>query len=313
MGGAGYRTTGTSPVGEGNAAVLAQTTAAQQNAVAQGANMELAGTAQGLTAQGQTQSGYNQAGSMGLTGQGQGISGLNNAAEQTYPMQVPYSNQIIDPTTGQPYSQNGGSSGSLNDAMNNVITGLQNHTMAYSDAQNALSGYGQGGANALTKWASDNNFNIAQSNILAAQQGSITPNLNYANAALQNLKTAMSNQQVWGQNSNIPILGGLANWFSMQTGVGKQQTSTKAGAVGEAQQAIASVLASVKGGTPSQYGAQAEALLPSNPTPADIDAAMANLKALGSVKQDIYGNPGQSNTGGGNINYNDSFSQYGYN
>lgn len=60
-GAAGYRTTGTSPVAEGNAAILAQTTAAQQQAVAQGANMELQGVQQGLSAQGQTQSALNQA------------------------------------------------------------------------------------------------------------------------------------------------------------------------------------------------------------------------------------------------------------
>ena len=58
---AGYRTTGTSPVGEGNAAVLAQTTAAQQQAVAQGAQTELQGVGYGLTGQSQTQSALNQA------------------------------------------------------------------------------------------------------------------------------------------------------------------------------------------------------------------------------------------------------------
>lgn len=60
-GAAGYLTTGTSPVGEGNAAVLNQSTAAQQQAVAQGANMQLAGIQQGLSAQGQTQSALGQA------------------------------------------------------------------------------------------------------------------------------------------------------------------------------------------------------------------------------------------------------------
>ena len=58
---AGYLTTGTSPVAEGNAAVLAQTTAAQQRAVAEGATMQLTGNSQGLTAQNQMQSGLNQA------------------------------------------------------------------------------------------------------------------------------------------------------------------------------------------------------------------------------------------------------------
>ncbi len=63
---AGYLTTGTVPVGGGNAAITAQTTAAQQQAVAQGAQQALAGNAQALTAQNQgqaalgTAAGYNQ-------------------------------------------------------------------------------------------------------------------------------------------------------------------------------------------------------------------------------------------------------------
>lgn len=61
---AGQRTTGTSPVAEGNAAVTAQTTAAAQQAVAQGANVALQGTQQGLTAQSQTQSALSSAGNL---------------------------------------------------------------------------------------------------------------------------------------------------------------------------------------------------------------------------------------------------------
>lgn len=204
--------------------------------------------------------------------------------------QVPYNSQLIG-ANGQPI--NGGNSGNLNDAVSNVVSQLQNSQIGYDDAKAQLAGYGQAGLNALSQWATQNKFNIAQSNTLAAQQGSITPNLNYANAALDNLASAMGNLQVWGQNSNIPILGGLANYFSSQTGIGKQQTSNKAGAVGEAQQAIAAVLASVKGGTPTDYSSQSKALLPDNPTPADIAAAKANLTALGAQKQSIYGNPGQ--------------------
>jgi len=54
---AGYLSTGTTPVAEGNAAILAQTTAAQQQAVAQGEQAALLGTGQQLTAQNQTQTG----------------------------------------------------------------------------------------------------------------------------------------------------------------------------------------------------------------------------------------------------------------
>lgn len=124
---AGYRTTGTSSVGEGNAAILGQTTAAQQQAIAQGANMQLEGVKQGLAAQGQTQSGYNAAGSLGLTGQGQGLSGLQSAAGLTQPVQVPVTSpaQFINPQTGQPIAPPTGSAFSGGEVQGNVALGQQ--------------------------------------------------------------------------------------------------------------------------------------------------------------------------------------------
>ncbi len=74
----GYKTTGTSPVGEGNAAVVAQTTAAQQNAIAQEAQQELQGV-------GYQQSGLNQAGGLGASQQSQNIGALGNAAGYSSP------------------------------------------------------------------------------------------------------------------------------------------------------------------------------------------------------------------------------------
>lgn len=80
---AGQLTTGTSPVAEGNAAVTAQTTAAQQQAIAQGAQVALTGNAQGITAQGQTQ------------------SALNSAAGLAQPYPTAYGQTSFDPATGQ--------------------------------------------------------------------------------------------------------------------------------------------------------------------------------------------------------------------
>lgn len=82
---AGYLTTGTSPVAEGNAAIQAQTAAAQQQAVAQGAQTALTGNQQALGAQGQLQSGF---GNIGSLQQG----ALNVGAGQTAPRAYdPYS------------------------------------------------------------------------------------------------------------------------------------------------------------------------------------------------------------------------------
>jgi len=177
---AGYLTTGTSPVGEGNAAVKALATAAQQQAVAQGANMALQGTAQGLTAQGQTQQGYGTAGGLGTTGQGQGISGLGTAAGLAAPgssnysvtpgtstynalnptgqplatgnVQVPVTNpvQIINPQTGEPVGSPTGSPFSGGEVQGNVQLGQQY-------AQN-VSAFNQAGAvkNQITDYLAQN-------------------------------------------------------------------------------------------------------------------------------------------------------------
>lgn len=61
---AGQLTTGTTPVAEGNAAVTAQTTAAEQSALAAGESAALTGNQQAISAQGQTQSGLSAAGSL---------------------------------------------------------------------------------------------------------------------------------------------------------------------------------------------------------------------------------------------------------
>lgn len=58
---AAYATTGTSPVGEGNSAVIAQTAAQQQSALAAGESAALQGTGQQLTAEQQAASGLNTA------------------------------------------------------------------------------------------------------------------------------------------------------------------------------------------------------------------------------------------------------------
>ncbi len=93
---AGQKTTGTTPVAEGNAAVTAQTTAAQQQALAQGGNLALSGIQQQIAA--------NQA----------SASALTSAGGLAQPSTASYGQTVFDPVTGQ-YS--GGSSGLPADVM----------------------------------------------------------------------------------------------------------------------------------------------------------------------------------------------------
>lgn len=115
----GYETTGTSPVAEGNAGVIARNTAALQSAQAAGGQMALQGTAQRLTGQGQaataanaaagqanTGLGYQQAGlinagNLGVSQQNATTGALNNAATQIKPEVTGYGQTSFDPATGQ--------------------------------------------------------------------------------------------------------------------------------------------------------------------------------------------------------------------
>lgn len=120
---AGYLTTGTTPVAQGNAGVIAQTTAAEQQAVSQGANTQLQGIDKALTAQNQTQSGYNQAGGLALSGQGTAQSGLNQAGGLAQPVQISPGNALVNPLTGsESYSGLGGLTG-LGIAQQNIKQG----------------------------------------------------------------------------------------------------------------------------------------------------------------------------------------------
>lgn len=102
---AGYLSTGTSPVAEGNAAINAQSTAAQEQAVTQGANMQLVGNAQGLTAQGQEQSGFNAGAGQALAGQGTQQSALSSAGQLSSP--TSQFGLLTDPLSGQIIGGNG--------------------------------------------------------------------------------------------------------------------------------------------------------------------------------------------------------------
>jgi len=289
---AGQLTTGTTPVAEGNAAVTAQSTAAQQLALAQGQQAALQGIGYQQSGLTNAANASNAAAGQAQTGQGLVQTGLLGAAGLVKPEQVGYNVQYTDPMTGQPYS--GGSSQTLKDAVSGVVEKLKAGTMGYNDALTALQGYGQGGINALQS-SLPPGFNIAQSNTLAGQQGSIGVNYQLADTALTNVEN-IQKQLGTLQKTNQPIINSVANWISTQFGVGSKETRAMTGAVASLRNAYASLLASSKGGTPTDYSGQAQAEIPNEPTPNDIAAIRQNFETLGKARADILGNPGQSNT-----------------
>ena len=98
---AGNLSSGTNVVGAGNAAIASQSASSRMAALSQAQAASLKGTEQQLTAQQQTTEGLNPSLQAALTQQQTGVTGLSNAAGYAQPTQVPYSNQFIDPVTGQ--------------------------------------------------------------------------------------------------------------------------------------------------------------------------------------------------------------------
>lgn len=239
---------------------------------------------------GLTQTGLTSAGGLSNTAQQISQQGLLGAGSLAAPIQTPYSSQVLDPTTGLPVG--GGASGNLQEAVNSVVQKLQSGQMTYADATSALSGYGQGGINALQQ-ALPQGFSVAQSNTLASQQGSIKPAYDYAQAAMKNLQNTIAGLGSF-QATNIPILNSITQGASQITGVNSQAVQAFKAAIAEARGAIQKVLAATQGGTPTDYVGQSNALLPDNATPNQIQAAMDTLTSLGESKVGIYGNPGSA-------------------
>lgn len=234
---------------------------------------------------------------------GRGLTAQQGLLTSSLPQAYSYGSQILNPLTGQPISP---SNTSINDAVALVAQKVSNGTMAYQDAVSALSGYGQGGLNALQQ-ALPKGFNVAQSNTLAGQQGSIKPAYNYAQVAMKNLENTIAG--LGGlQSTNIPIINKLTQGASQISGVNSQAVQAFKAAIAEARGAIQKVLAATQGGTPTDYVGQSNALLPDNATPNQIKAAQETLKALGESKVGIYGNPGNSSnsssSGSSNSIYN---------
>lgn len=258
----GIETSGTTlQTALGREGVLNRTSLARQQALAQQQQGELEGVGKQLTAQQQAQ------------------QGLTNVAGLT-PEALRYGGAMGGTLSPNVQAQN---------YANDVISGKR--TLA--DAQSAMGLYGTAGQtflnNAIKTLQPD--FNFAQATTLAAQQGSIIPAYTYAKTALGNLQTAVGNLAT-GQNTNIPIINAITQGFSTTFGVGSEGVRNYRAALEESRNALQKVLASVQGGTPTDYVGQSHTVLPDNATPNDIQAAINTLDTLGKSKVDIYSKPG---------------------
>lgn len=302
----GFLTTGTSPVAQGNAAITAQTTAAQQQAVSQGANVALQGNQQALAANGQQQTGYNEAAGASQGQQNANQSALGTAAGLSAPVQISPSTTLTSPTTGAPIAGLMAPNSSGNTALNNAVSTyaqkVSSGQMSYADAVSALNAYGPQGQQALTQ-ALGSGFNVNQNQGLSSAQsnnaattgtaitGANATGLAQSIQAENELNTAASNALALSsqvktalQNSGLSLTNSTdANTIinKLSSRLGSTGYTQLVAAVNEAKNAYSAILAGT-GSTPSEAGSQADANINVNMTPQQI------LTAIDQLNKGVY-------------------------
>lgn len=204
----GQLTTGTSPVAQGNAAITAQTTAAQQQALATGEAADLQGIGYQLTGQNQGQAGLTSAANIGQTGQSLEQSGLNQAGQLTQPSTSAYGQTVFDPTTGT--FKSGSSNLDPQTQAGTLAQQVQSGQITYEQALASMGYAGAAGTNFLNNAitaAGGNPLQLqaqgsAQQGIIGTQQGQIA---GYQSALQQgqNLQSQLTNLiNTFGLNPN---------------------------------------------------------------------------------------------------------------
>lgn len=268
----GQLTTGTTPVAEGNAAITAQTTAAQQQALAQGESAALQGTGQQLTAQQQAEAAANAAAGQAYTGQGLVQGGLNQAASLAQPQlgsigQVPYS--PLNLSQGSPLGAPGGTAA---DAAK--VAGQ------FQGAQAAAAAPGQAQASNI-QTAGTTGTQIAASGLTDAVHDyqNLTQVNSAADANAANVQKILDATGLNSSNSNdytkaINSLSGR---------LGNAQVTALNTAITELQNTYSQLLNS-GGTTPTGSEAQALAVLNPASSAAQINAAITQLQTAATNK-----------------------------
>jgi len=194
---AGQLTTGTTPVAEGNAAVTARTTAAQQSALAAGESAALQGIGYQQVGFSNAANAANQAASQEYAGQGLQQSALGSAAGYSAP--VSQFGQLTNPMTGEVISPAGGNP-QLNTAVSQAIQLVQNGaTPEDAMAQSGISNFGLPGQQAFTQamqQVSNGTYNPTAASAIGQQN--VTQGRTYQ-AIAQELSNAIQTMQPIGQ------------------------------------------------------------------------------------------------------------------
>lgn len=241
--------------------------------------------------------------------------GLLGAAGLASPTQVPYSNQYLNPLTGQPVGGGGSIGGSAlsslppqaQTAIQSYAEQVRNGSMTRADAESRLSAYGVVGTNALNE-VLGNNFNTNASNASAsttAQGQQLQTAAKSTYAALDSLQTAF-NQLNGLQTGGIPATNGIANWIAQQFGSGALSSYNTV--LHDARAQIQGVLTASGAATPTGAESMAQVLLPDNMTPAQLQQNLQIIRTLIQQKVTEFTQSGQQT-----INQNGTFSVSGTN
>ncbi len=269
------------PIGDatGRQQVTRQLYEQQQTALAN----ELAGQTQ-LAGVGQTQQELQQA-------------ALGTAAGYAAPQaNFPF---VFNPVTGTYETApgvGGGTGGSFDpqtqaqNLANEVVTGSR----TYADALGALGFAGTAGQTFLNDAirAINPQFSFAQAEALGSTQGTIGPAYKIANDALAKVETALNALPAFAR-TNIPLISTHGAGIAAQLGINATQLQQYGAAVQTLKNSYASLLASVRGGTPSAYTEQVNVEVPDWPTPAQLQAVRNNMETLGKSRVEIFSSPGQ--------------------
>jgi hypothetical protein len=315
---AGNLSTGTNVVGSGNAAIASQSASARMDALAKGQQAALEGTAQQLTGQEQAASAFKPSLEASLTQQQQGITGLSNAANYAQPVQVPYSNQYIDPRTGQSAGGAGlgGYSGFKSMEQTFDIAGqypdagfqynpnltpqenLQNMQMAQQSSPTyQKSTYGVPGATNFSQASSQDTARKGFDESYQAYQ-EIEKQKTYAEEITNQLTGVMAKYNI--NENDVRKMNDIENYLRRQ--FGEEGVVSYQTALAEAQRAYSTLL-TIGGGTiPTEATAASNIILNPNSTPSQAMAAIKQLKAAGEQRLRTQGSQAstyynQMNTG----------------
>lgn len=270
---AGDLTTGTSPVGEGNAAVASNAESNRISALGTAENAALAGPAQQLTAANQQ------------------ANVLNTATSNALP--VTQYGALTNPFTGNAISS-GATTGTgsipgsvLPTSAQSFITSLaqqvQSGSMTRATAEGELGAYGPAGLTDLNT-ALGSGFNTNASNASAATTATgqqLQTAATTANQALDTLASSFAALPGF-ETGGIPLTNGIAQWIG--TNLGQGALSNFTANLADARAQLVGAL-NTAGGTPTGNEATALQYLPDNMTPAQFQQNVGTAQNPGIVRQ----------------------------